>query len=66
MNTAHLLQIIAEGEGLHTEFKEAADSLPGNLFDTVCAFLNTDGGMIFLGVSDKGDISGVDRGSIPE
>ena len=60
MNVEHLLQVIAEGEGLHTEFKEAGSGLPNNFFDTVCAFLNTDGGMIFLGVSDKGDIVGVD------
>ena len=50
MNTDHLLKIIDQGEGLHTEFKQADGSLPGNLFDTVSAFLNTDDGMIFLGV----------------
>ena len=64
MNVAHLLQVIDDGEGLHTEFKEAGSHLPTNFFDTVCAFLNTDGGMIFLGVSDKGDIVGVDPNAV--
>ena len=66
MNVEHLLQVIAEREGLHTEFKEAGNCLPNNLFDTVCAFLNTDGGMIFLGVSDNGNIIGVDPKAIPQ
>ena len=46
-------------EGLHVEFKTARDSLPGNLFDTVCAFLNTDGGTIYLGIEDDGTPNGV-------
>ena len=49
MNVEHLKMIIKKGEGLHTEFKKALRDIPRNLFDTVCAFLNTDGGMIFLG-----------------
>ncbi|MCK5685806.1 putative DNA binding domain-containing protein [bacterium] len=66
MNIKHLLDIIAHGEGLHTEFKEAGNHLPDNLFDTVCAFLNTDGGMIFLGVSDNGSIVGVDPEAVSQ
>ena len=66
MNIKHLLDIIAHGEGLHTEFKKAGSHLPDNLFDTVCAFLNTDGGMIFLGVSDNGSIVGVDTESVSQ
>ena len=41
------------------EFKEARDRLPGSFFDTVCAFLNTDGGTIYLGIGDDGGIAGV-------
>ena len=66
MNIQHLLDIIVHGEGLHTEFKEAVSHLPNNLFDTVCAFLNTDGGMIFLGVSDNGSIVGVDPEAVSQ
>lgn len=42
-----LINIINEGEGITTEFKEASNRLPRNLFETVCAFLNRNGGNIF-------------------
>ncbi|VGO17456.1 hypothetical protein PDESU_06052 [Pontiella desulfatans] len=60
MNLNQVLDDLSEGEGLHREFKEAREHLPRNLFETVCAFLNTDGGTIFLGVADDGAIKGVD------
>ena len=42
--------------------KEAYSELPGNLFETVCAFLNRDGGVIVLGAHDDGTITdGVSR-----
>ena len=46
-------------EGLALEFKEAANALPKNFFETVCAFLNMDGGLILLGVADDGTVTGV-------
>ena len=51
-----------EGPGL--EFKEAAQSLPKSFFETVCAFLNLDGGLIILGVADDGTVTGVARESL--
>ena len=59
MNLDILLKEMAAGEGLHLEFKEAINRLPVSLFDTVCAFLNTDGGTIILGVTDDGTVTGV-------
>ena len=59
-----LINIINEGEGITTEFKEASNRLPRNLFETVCAFLNRNGGNIFLGVSDRGEIIGVNQEKI--
>ena len=53
--------IINQGEKINTEFKEATQKLPKNLFETVCAFLNRFGGNIILGVNDKKDIIGVDK-----
>ncbi|HDP74477.1 MAG TPA: hypothetical protein ENN49_01120 [Bacteroidales bacterium] len=32
------------------EFKEAQNGVPVTLYDTVCAFLNKEGGFILLGV----------------
>jgi ATP-dependent DNA helicase RecG len=46
-------------EGPSLEFKEAADTLPRSFFETVCAFLNLDGGLIVLGVADDGTVTGV-------
>lgn len=59
-----LINIINEGEGITTEFKEASNRLPRNLFETVCAFLNRNGGNIFLGVSDSGEVIGVNKEKI--
>ena len=56
-----LINIINEGESVTTEFKEATGKLPKSLFQTVCSFLNRNGGNIFLGVSDDGKIIGVDK-----
>lgn len=54
-----LLELIKKGEKISTEFKEASIGLPNDLFETVCAFLNRNGGHIFLGVNNNGDINGV-------
>lgn len=52
-------QLIAEGENQRIEFKEALFQFPKDAYETVCAFLNTDGGFLFLGVQDDGTISGI-------
>lgn len=44
MNIGQIVEDISNGEGLNREFKEAGDKLPKNLFETICAILNTDGG----------------------
>lgn len=59
-----LLNIIKAGEGITTEFKEATNKLSKNLFETVCSFLNRNGGNIFLGITDNGVITGIDETSI--
>lgn len=59
-----LLELIKNGEGVTVEFKEAKTELPKNLFDTVCAFLNRNGGHIFLGVSDAGIVTGIKNENI--
>ena len=48
-------------ESLLLEFKEAAETLPKNFFETVCAFLNLDGGLIVLGVANDGTVVGIGR-----
>ena len=61
-----LLEIIKKKEKTTTEFKEAKNKLPSNLFETICAMLNRNGGHIFLGVNDDGSISGVNKNSIQQ
>ena len=54
-----------QGEGLNVEFKTASETLPRNVFETICAFLNRKGGYIFLGVKDNGKIEGIGEKFIP-
>ena len=56
--------IIAQGEGVEIEFKKAYDALPRNVFETICAFLNRNGGHILLGVTDNGEIEGINEDTI--
>ena len=55
-----LLALIAQGESLTVEFKTCAKRLNRDVYETVCAFLNRHGGTLLLGVTDTGDVSGVD------
>jgi ATP-dependent DNA helicase RecG len=59
MDVNQLLYIIKQGEGIRTEFKEAADSVPSSFYETVVSFSNSDGGTILLGVDDNGDVKGI-------
>lgn len=55
----NLLKMIRNGEGATVEFKEARNKLPTSLFESVCSMLNRNGGHIFLGVKDTGEVVGV-------
>ena len=61
MSPDHIQNILRKGEGLTVEFKKATTELPKNLFETVCAFLNRNGGTILLGVSDEGKVLGIEE-----
>ena len=53
-------QIIAEKENGQVEFKETTGQLERGM-ETLCAFLNSEGGTVLFGVTDKGKI--IDRKS---
>ncbi|MBM4081894.1 MAG: AAA family ATPase, partial [Planctomycetes bacterium] len=55
---------LARKERSTVEFKEARQALPGSLFETVCAFLNRDGGVILLGVNNRGEVVGVEPSAV--
>ncbi|MGD6729966.1 MAG: helix-turn-helix domain-containing protein [Pleomorphochaeta sp.] len=63
-NIEKLKNIISKGESISVEFKESKTKLNKDVFDTVCSFLNRNGGHLFLGVNDNGEIVGVDKNSI--
>lgn len=54
-----LLTIISKGEGISTEFKETLPAESTKWLKTVIAFANCYGGLLIIGVSDKGRIVGV-------
>ncbi len=58
IDEAQLVEILAKGENERVEFKRSADTR--SLAETICAFLNTNGGIIVMGVGDDGRIFGVD------
>jgi predicted HTH transcriptional regulator len=66
MDKEQVKHILRKGEGLTVEFKKATTELPSTLFETVCAFLNRDGGIILLGVSDDGTVLGLEENKIEQ
>jgi ATP-dependent DNA helicase RecG len=60
MTEQEIQNIIDKGEGLIVEFKSTFNDLPKKLLETVCAFLNRNGGTILLGIGDRKDVVGVD------
>jgi ATP-dependent DNA helicase RecG len=57
MDKKEIELILQEGEGLKIEFKENLDK---SLAKELVAFANSDGGKIFLGISDKKEIKGIE------
>lgn len=57
MEWLEVLQRIEAGEGRHTEFKRRLDR--SDVGKAICAFANTEGGVIVLGVTDDREIAGV-------
>lgn len=51
-------KLVAEGEGLHLEFKRKA-AYPEKIVRELIAFANTEGGTLLIGVDDDGSIPGV-------
>lgn len=64
-------ELIASGEGHTVEFKSTAPwnlhtaqadpKLEHLILKTVCGFLNAEGGSLFIGVDDEGNILGIDK-----
>lgn len=61
MTTEYIRQIIKNGEGVDVELKESKTNLNKNIFQTVCSFLNRNGGHLILGINDNGNILGINN-----
>jgi len=59
MSIERAKKLLKQNEGISLEFKESKSALPSSLFETICAMLNRNGGDIFLGVKNNGEIIGV-------
>lgn len=59
MDIQRIINVLKKGEGIRIEFKESKTKLPSNLFESICAMLNRDGGDIILGADDIGNITGI-------
>lgn len=52
----NLRQLISQGESETLEFKQTFDK---ETIETVCAFANAKGGKLLIGVTDEGELKGV-------
>lgn len=59
-----LLELIHGGENITVEFKKSRTEVTKDVYETVCAFSNRDGGHVFLGVKDNGEILGIEEDKI--
>jgi len=59
-------ELIKKGEGVSIEFKECREELTREVYYTICAFLNRNGGELLLGVNDSGKIQGINKEKIEQ
>lgn len=64
MTVDYIKQLISQGETISIEFKKCTDSVSTSVYETVCSFMNRNGGEILMGVSDDGIIQGIKESSI--
>ena len=51
--------LLTIGENIVIEFKRAGDGPRHDTYESICAFLNRNGGDVLLGVTDDGEVVGV-------
>ncbi|HRY32630.1 MAG TPA: putative DNA binding domain-containing protein [Bacteroidales bacterium] len=51
--------LLIKGEGKRIEFKEAQQSVPSSLYTSVTSFLNKEGGIVLLGITNDGIVKGL-------
>ncbi len=63
MEALELLEIIERGEDSHHQFKRNVTNIT-SLSQEMCAFVNSKGGMLLIGVDDLGNITGLSASDI--
>ena len=66
MDNTKIAKILETGETYNIEFKECKQEINKHVYETVCAFLNSAGGELLLGVDDSGKITGIDKDYIDQ
>ena len=61
-----ILDLISQGEGITIEFKECKNKVATEVYSTVCSFSNRFSGRILMGVSDNGEILGVNPNCVSD
>jgi len=64
LTESEIKQLIDKGEGVRIEFKEAQKGVPDSFYDTVASFLNKEGGIILLGLTDDGVVLGLENANL--
>lgn len=56
MTALEIESLLAKGENVRLEFKKSeTGEIPKTIYNTVCSFLNREGGTILVGVDDSGN-----------
>ena len=65
MTTSEMVErLLSQPESINLEFKQSRTGLPSDVFESVCAFLNRQGGHLLLGARDDGTPIGIPEGTI--
>ena len=59
MTEAQFIALTRKGEGNQIEYKTCTEEVSESLYESVCSMLNHTGGSILMGVTDDGEIVGV-------
>lgn len=60
MDEKEVWKIIGRGECHIIEFKKSTTDITKDVYESICAFSNRNGGHIFLGIKDNGEILGIE------
>ena len=64
-NERDIKTFLTIGENIVIEFKRAGDGPKWDTYESICAFLNRNGGDIFLGITDDGEVLGLPPKTAP-